>query len=204
VPRLLKVLIMPRLSADALAQLFTSARSHNGFSSDPIPRSLIQELFDLLKWAPTSMNSQPARFVFVTSPEAKARLSSALMEGNVEKTLAAPVTVIVAQDTRFFDHLPTQFPAWDAKPLFENNAELARVTMFRNSSLQGAYLMLAARALGLDVGPMSGFDAAKVNEAFFPDGRFEVNFLCNLGMGLPGKLHPRGPRLDFEVACQMV
>ena len=195
---------MSRLNSDALAQLFSSARSHNGFSPDPIPESTLHELFDLMKWGPTSMNCQPARLVFVVSAEAKARLAPALMASNVDKTLAAPVTVIIAQDTRFYEHLPSQFPAYDAKPMFEANAELAQATMFRNSSLQGAYLMLAARSLGLDVGPMSGFDAAKVNQAFFPDGRYQVNFLCNLGIGQPDKLHPRGPRLDFERACTIV
>jgi len=195
---------MSGLSQAALAQLFVAARSHNGFSSAPIPDALLAELYELVKWGPTSMNCQPARFVFVRTPEAKARLAPSLMDSNREKTLAAPVTVIIAQDARFYEHLPTQFPAYDAKPMFESNVELSQVTMFRNSTLQGAYLMLAARALGLDVGPMSGFDAAKVNAAFFPDGRWQVNFLCNLGLGQTDKLHPRGPRLAFEEACRLV
>lgn len=195
---------MPRLNADSLAQLFTNARSHNGFAPGAIPDATLRELFELMKWGPTSMNCQPARLVFVTSAEAKAKLAATLSPGNVEKTLAAPVTVIVAQDTRFFDHLPEQFPAYDAKPMFEANAALATATAFRNSTLQGAYLIIAARALGLDVGPMSGFDADKLNQAFFPDGRYQVNFLCNLGVGKPEALHPRGPRLDFDTACQVV
>ena len=194
---------MTPLNDAALAQLFTAARSHNGFHPDPIPGATLEQLYDLLKWGPTSMNCQPARLVFVTSPEAKARLQPALSPGNGAKTLAAPVTVIIAQDRQFYDQLPEQFPAYDARPLFASNPELAASTALRNSSLQGAYLILAARALGLDCGPMSGFDAAAVDAAFFPDGRHTVNFLCNLGQGQPEKLHPRGPRLDFETACRI-
>lgn len=195
---------MAPLDPSALAQLFTAARTHNGFEPAPIPTATLQQLYELMKWGPTSMNCQPARLVFVTSPEAKARLKPALAPSNVDKTMVAPVTVIVAQDTRFFDHLPTQFPAYDAKPMFEGNAELAATTRFRNGTLQGAYLILAARALGLDCGPMSGFDIATVDAAFFPDGRYTANFLCNLGYGIPEKLHPRGPRLDFETACTIL
>ncbi|HPP48033.1 MAG TPA: malonic semialdehyde reductase [Accumulibacter sp.] len=195
---------MNTLDSNALGQLFSLARTHNGFASEPIPEATLRHLYDLMKWGPTSMNCQPARLVFVVSPEAKQRLTATLSPGNVEKTLAAPVTVIVASDSRFYDHLPTQFPAYDARPMFAGNAELANDTAMRNSSLQGGYLILAARALGLDCGPMSGFDAEKVNAAFFPDGRFRVNFLCNLGIGDPDKLFPRGPRLAFEETCQIV
>ena len=195
---------MTVLDSDALGQLFSLARTHNGFSAEPIPEATLRHLYDLMKWGPTSMNCQPARLVFVNSLEAKQRLAATLSPGNVEKTLAAPVTIIIASDSRFYDHLPTQFPAYDARPMFAGNAELADNTAFRNSSLQGGYLILAARALGLDCGPMSGFDAEKVNAAFFPDGRFRVNFLCNLGIGDPNKLFPRGPRLAFEEACQIV
>lgn len=195
---------MPRLDQTALHQLFLDARTHNGFTAEPVPEATLRALYDLLKWGPTSMNSQPARWVFVTSQEAKRKLAPALSPGNLDKTMAAPVTVIVAEDTRFYDHLPTQFPAYDAKPTFAANAELSAATAFRNSSLQGAYLIIAARALGLDCGPMSGFDAAKVNAAFFPDGRYRANFLCTLGHGDASKLYPRGPRLSFDEVAQIL
>ena len=149
------------------------------------------------------MNTQPARFIFLRSAEAKARLLPTLAPGNVDKTRKAPVTVIVAQDRRFFDHLPTQFKAYDAKPLFEGNAALAESTAFRNSSLQGAYLMIAARLLGLDVGAMSGFDPDKLNAEFFPDGQWKVNFLVNLGYGDAAGNYPRGPRLAFDTVAQV-
>ena len=157
-----------------------------------------------MKWAPTSMNCQPARFVFLRSAEAKARLKSALSPNNLAKTLAAPVVVIVAMDTRFYEHLPTQFPAYDAKPMFEANAALAEATAFRNSSLQGAYFIIAARLHGLDCGPMSGFDAGKLNAEFFADGRLKANFLINLGHGDASGNHPRGPRLPFAEATQLL
>ena len=194
---------MPSLDPSALAQLFSAARTHNGFAPEPIPEATLQQLYELMKWGPTSMNCQPARLVFVTSPEAKAKLKPALAPGTVEKTMAAPVTVIIAQDKRFYEYLPEQFPAYDARPMFESKPELAASTAFRNSTLQGAYLILAARALGLDCGPMSGFDAATLDAAFFPEGRYTVNFLCNLGHGIPEKLYPRGPRLAFATACQI-
>jgi len=191
------------LTQPAMQQLFNDARTHNGFTEEAIDDATLNRLYDMLKWGPTSMNCQPARFVFVRSAEAKARLVSTLAPSNVEKTMAASVTVIVATDARFYDHLPTMFPAYDAKPMFEADADLAATTAFRNGTLQAAYLIMAARSLGLDCGPMSGFDAAKLDAAFFPDGRFKVNFLCNLGHGMPEKLHPRGPRLDFEQACSI-
>jgi len=153
---------------------------------------------------PTAFNAQPARLVFVRSPEAKEKLKPALSGGNVAQTLGASVTVIVAYDSQFQEHLPTQFPAYDAKPLFDGNPALTQATAERNSALQGAYLIIAARQLGLDCGPMSGFDATKVNEQFFPDGRFKANFLVNLGYGEAGKLHPRAPRFDFADACQIL
>ncbi|MEO5794944.1 MAG: malonic semialdehyde reductase [Rhodoferax sp.] len=189
------------LPAASLEQSFLSARTFSKFTDQPVPDALLHQLYDLAKWGPTSMNCQPARLVFVRSPEAKAKLKLALAPGNADKTMAAPVTVIVAMDMRFFEHLPEQFTAMNAKPMFEGNAALAEGTAFRNSSLQGAYLILAARQLGLDCGPMSGFDAAKVNEQFFPDGRFKANFLVNLGYGEAGTPYPRGPRLAFETAC---
>ncbi|BDT69772.1 putative malonic semialdehyde reductase RutE [Comamonadaceae bacterium OS-1] len=191
------------LPTASLEQSFLSARTFSQFTDQPVPDALLHQLYDLAKWGPTSMNCQPARLVFVRSPEAKARLKLALAPGNADKTMAAPVTAIVAMDTRFFDHLPEQFPAMNAKPMFEGNAALAEATAFRNSSLQGAYLILAARQLGLDCGPMSGFDATKVNEQFFPDGRFQANFLVNLGYGKAGTTYPRGPRLPFETACSI-
>ncbi len=189
---------------EILAQAFLDARSFNRFADRPVSAETLQQLYDLAKWGPTAMNSQPARFVFVTSPEAKARLARSLSPGNVEKTLAAPVTVIVAQDTAFYEHLPTQFPAYDAKPMFEANPAMAASTAFRNSSLQGAYLIVTARLLGLDAGPMSGFDAAKLDAEFFPDGRWQSNFIINLGYGDAAGNHPRGPRLPFAEAARIL
>jgi len=191
------------LSSAALDQLFCEARTHNAFAREPVPEATLRHLYSVMKWGPTSMNCQPARLVFVTSAKGKARLAPALSPANLDKTLAAPVTVIVAIDTRFYEHLPTMFPAYDAKPTFAGNAELAASTAARNGTLQGAYLMIAARALGLDCGPMSGFDAGKLNAEFFPDGRYQANFLCNLGVGDRAALHPRGPRLTFEEACEI-
>ena len=189
----------------ALAQIFRSARTHNRFKSDPIPDSLIHQLYELWKWGPTSMNCQPARVVFVRSAQAKEKLKAALSPGNVDKTMAAPVTAIIASDTQFFDNLPTQFPAMPAaRDLFAGNAQLASDTAFRNSSLQAAYLIMAARSLGLACGPMSGFNPAAVNEAFFPDGRFKANFLLNIGVADPAGIYPRAPRLAFDQAAQIV
>jgi 3-hydroxypropanoate dehydrogenase len=192
------------LPAGALDQLFRQARSVQAFYPEPVDDDIIHQLYDLLKWGPTAFNAQPARFVFLRSPAAKARLAPALSSGNRDKTQAAPVTVIVAWDTRFQEHLPSQFPAYDAKPLFDADPLLAERTAFRNASLQGAYLILAARALGLDAGPMSGFDAARVDAEFFPDGRYRSNFIANLGYGIPESTWPRGPRLAPEVALQIL
>lgn len=189
---------------EVLAQAFTAARSFNRFTDRPVSPETLRQIYDLAKWGPTSMNCQPARFVFLASPESRARLLPALAPGNVDKTRAAPVTVIVAQDSAFFDHLPEQFPAYDARPLFADNGGLAQSTAFRNSTLQGAYFILAARLLGLDCGPMSGFDAAKVNAEFFPEGRWQANFLINLGYGDAAGNYPRGPRLDFDNATRLL
>jgi 3-hydroxypropanoate dehydrogenase len=189
------------ISSEALDQLFRKARTHSGWLPKPVPTELLREVYDLARFGPTSANSSPARFVFVTTPEAKQRLRPALSAGNLEKTMAAPVTVIIAYDTEFHEHLPKLFPHRDMRSIFAGNAALIEATAFRNSSLQGGYFILAARALGLDCGPMSGFDAAKVNAEFFPDGKWKANFLCNLGYGDPGKLLPRSPRLSFEEAC---
>jgi 3-hydroxypropanoate dehydrogenase len=192
------------VSQDALDRAFLSARTFNAFSDQPVPDDTLRRLYDVMQWGPTSMNTQPARFVFLRTPEARERLVPALSAGNVEKTRKAPVTVIVAHDTRFFDHLPTQFKAYDAKPMFEANDALAESTAVRNSSLQGAYLIVAARLLGLDAGAMSGFDAAKINAEFFPDGAWKVNFLVNLGYGDTTGNYPRGPRLGFEEVARLL
>jgi len=192
------------LNDTALKQLFLDARTFNKFQPRPVADDTLRALVDLMKWAPTSMNAQPGRFVFVKSAEAKAMLKPTLMGGNVDKTMAAPVTVIVAYDTEFHEHLPTQFPAMPgARDMFAASAALTESTAFRNSSLQGAYLMLAARALGLDAGPMSGFDNAALDKAFFPDGKWKSNFLVNLGYGDPSGNWPRGPRLPFETLARV-
>ena len=191
------------LSSEALSQLFTSARTHNKFTDQPVSDATLRELYALAKWGPTAMNSQPARFVFVKSADAKARLKPALAAGNVDKTMAAPVCVIVAQDTQFQSHITEQFTAFDARPLFDGNPEMAASTALRGSTLQGAYLILAARSLGLSCGPMSGFNNAALDQEFFPDGRFKSNFLINLGYGDASGNYPRGPRLPFDTASQI-
>ena len=188
-----------RIDPTAWTTLFTESRSQNGWFDKPVGESLLQELYEITRMGPTSMNCQPARLVFLTTEAAKARLLPALMPGNVEKTRTAPVVAIVAYDSRFFEHLATQFPAMPGMGgMFASSAPFAQETALRNSSLQGAYLIIAARMLGLDAGPMSGFDAAKVNDAFFADGRWKANFLVNLGYGDPAGNHPRGPRLAFD------
>lgn len=187
----------------ALDQLFREARTHNAWQDRPVPDAKLRELYDLLKLAPTSANASPGRFVFVRTPEGKAKLKPALSAGNLEKTMKAPVTVIVAHDLHFYDNLPKLFPhAPDAKNWFTGSYSFAEQTAFRNGSLQGAYLILAARAVGLDAGPMSGFDTAKVDEAFFAGTNWKANFLVNLGYGDPEGLFPRNPRLDFEEAAR--
>lgn len=192
-----------RLSDAALDQLFRSARTYNGFIDRKVAPELLHQIHDLLRWGPTSANCSPLRIVFLTTPEAKERLRPSLSSGNLAKTMAAPVTAILAYDTKFADHLPRLFPHVDARPWFAN-PEVAFETAFRNSSLQAAYFMLAARALGLDCGPMSGFDQGRLNAEFFPDGRFKVNFICNLGYGDPASLFDRSPRFDFVDVCQIL
>ncbi len=192
------------VSNDALDQIFRQARTHNGWLSKPVPTELLSQIYDLAALGPTSANTTPARFVFLTTREAKERLRPALAPGNIEKTMAAPVTVIIAWDTEFHEKLPKLFPYADARSWFLGKSALIEETAFRNSSLEGAYFILAARALGLDCGPMSGFDPAKVNAEFFPDGKWKSNFLCNLGFGDATKLFPRSPRLPFEEACQVL
>jgi len=189
------------VSEAALDQLFRHARTHSKWLPVPVPLELLRQAYVLAALAPTSANSSPARFVFLTTPSAKERLRPALAPGNVEKTMAAPVTVIFAWDTKFYENLPRLFPQHDMRSLFAGNQSLSEETAFRNSSLQAAYFILAARALGLDCGPMSGFDAEKVNAEFLPDGKWKANFLCNLGYGDPSGLHPRNPRLGFEEAA---
>ena len=192
------------LNNDALAQLFSEARTFSTWQNKSISTELLHQLYELVKYAPTSANSSPARFVFVTSPDAKAKLKPALAEGNIEKTMSAPVTVIVAADYQFYEQLPQLFPQVDAKSWFVGNQGLIDSTAFRNSSLQGAYLIMAARALGLDTGAMSGFDNAAVDAAFFAGTSVKSNFLINLGYGDVEKLHPRNPRLSFEQAALIV
>lgn len=193
-----------KISQAALDQLFFSARTANGFIDKPVPQALLREVYDIAKMGATSMNSQPTRYVFLTTPEARARLIPALSPGNVDKTKAAPVTVIVATDTKFFEHMPVIWHGPGAKEMFEGNAALAQGTATRNGTLGGAYFMIAARAVGLDCGPMSGVDLAKVNAEFFADGRLQANFLINLGYGDDSKLFPRNPRLSFEQACSVL
>ena len=203
----------------ALDTLFREARSYSKWLPRPVTDDTLRKLYELLKWGPTSANASPARLAFLRSREAKERLRPALAPLNVEKTMAAPVTVIVAYDMKFYQHLSKLFPhSPSMAKLFESSPDLIEATAKRNSSLQGAYLIMAARALGLDCGPMSGFDQAKVDEEFFaagkpcfgceqeffPEGHVKSNFLCNLGYGDPSALSPRLPRLPFNEACSLL
>jgi 3-hydroxypropanoate dehydrogenase len=194
---------MPLLPDACLEQVFRAARTHNGFVATPVADATLHALYDLLKWGPTSANSSPGRFVFVKSAAAKEKLQPALSENNRAKTMAAPVTVIVAHDTEFYNELPRLYPQTDFRSAFLGKPAFIETTAFRNGTLQGGYLIIAARALGLDCGPMSGFDNAKVDAAFFPDGKWKSNFLCNLGYGDPATVRPRNPRLDFATACRI-
>ncbi|HEX7934539.1 MAG TPA: malonic semialdehyde reductase [Paraburkholderia sp.] len=192
------------LSDDALDQLFREARTHVAWQPKSVGDALLQQLVELTLLGPTSANSSPGRFVFVKSPAAKEKLRPALSAGNVDKTMAAPVTAIVAMDMAFYEHLPMLFPHADARSWFVGNDRAIADTAFRNSTLQGGYLILAARALGLDAGPMSGFDAAKIDEAFFAGTTIKSNFLVNLGYGDASKLHPRSPRFSFDEAASIM
>jgi 3-hydroxypropanoate dehydrogenase len=207
------------LTDEALDRLFRKARTYNAWLDRPVSDETLRQLYDLMKWGPTSANSCPARILFLRTPEAKDRLRPALIPGNVDKTMAAPVTAILGYDERFFEKLPRLFPHNPRmRDYFVNSPELAEITAFRNGTLQGAYFILAARALGLDCGPMSGFDNAKVDEEFFPVpagleasasdvmpmGRIKSNFLCNLGYGDPAGLFPRNARLEFDEVCQLL
>jgi 3-hydroxypropanoate dehydrogenase len=207
------------LNDEALNQLFREARTYNAWQDRPVSDELLHQLYDLMKWGPTSANMCPARLVFLRTPEAKERLRPALMAGNVDKTMAAPVTAIVAYDELFYEKLPRLFPQNPGmRDYFANSPDLTAIHAFRNGSLQGGYFILAARSLGLDCGPMSGFDNTMVDEEFFPvpaalegatdqikpEGRVRSNFLCNLAYGDPAGLFPRNPRLEFDEACQLL
>ncbi|MCY7316490.1 MAG: malonic semialdehyde reductase [Rubrivivax sp.] len=184
-------------------QLFTEARTQNGYLPEPLPDSQLHALYDLLKWGPTAANCSPARFIFVRSAEAKARLIACMSPGNQAKVGQAPVTAIIGMDMAFYERLPQLFPHTDARAWFAGKPAVIEATALRNSSLQGAYLMLAARALGLDCGPMSGFDAAQLDAAFWAGSSVKTNFVCTLGHGNPALVMPRSPRLSFDEACQL-
>ena len=196
--------ISQSLEQSALSQLFIDARTHNSWQDKPVTDEQIKDLYELLKFAPTSVNCNPARFLFIKSPQAKERLLACVTPGNLEKTRAAPVTAIIGMDLDFYEHLPKLFPHVDAKSWFVGKDAYIESTAFRNSALQGAYLTMAVRALGLDCGAMSGFDADKVNVEFFPDGRVKVNFLLNIGYGNSASLMPRQPRPSFAEVCRIL
>lgn len=208
-----------RLGEEAFDVLFRNARTHNAWQDKPVSDEMLHQLYELMRWGPTSANCCPARILFLRTPQAKERLRPALSPGNVEKTMRAPVTAIIGSDARFYEKLPKLFPHNPGmRDLFAKSPDLAETTAFRNGTLQGGYFLLAARALGLDCGPMSGFDNAKVDHEFFPDsaegdrsateavttGCIKSNFLCNLGYGDPAKLYPRNARLEFDEACQLL
>jgi 3-hydroxypropanoate dehydrogenase len=212
-----EIIMSKQLNEDGQDLIFRNARTHNAWTNKPVSDDVLRSLYDLMKWGPTSANCSPARILFVRTPEAKQRLLAALAPGNVEKTRTAPVTAIIGYDGKFFEQLPKLFPHVDARSWFADTPELAGVTARRNSSLQGAYFIVAARALGLDCGPMSGFDHAKMDHEFFPatqkpnfeyeyfpDSHIKTNFLCNLGYGDPAGLLPRSPRLAFDEACKLI
>jgi 3-hydroxypropanoate dehydrogenase len=191
------------LDDKALATIFRDARTHNEWLPKPVTDAQLQAIYDLMKWGPTSANCQPARIVFVRTKEGKEKLRPALSAGNTPKTMAAPVTAILAYDTEFFEHLPRMFPHDQSAITWFKGTPGAEPTAFRNGSLQGAYLMIAARSLGLDCGPMSGFNNAKVDAAFFPGGKVKSNFLCNIGYGDASKLFDRSPRFAFDEVCTL-
>jgi 3-hydroxypropanoate dehydrogenase len=193
-----------KISDEALDQIFRKARTHRVWRPEPVSEALLKEVYDLTRLGPTSANCSPARFVFVVSQDAKARLLPTLDPANVEKTRTAPATVIIAHDTEFYEKFPELMPGVDFRSRFVGKPALIEETAFRNGTLEGGYLMLAARALGLDCGPMSGFSPEKLNAEFFPDGKWKANFLCNLGYGDGSKMPPRAPRLDFDEACRLL
>lgn len=191
------------LDSAALNTLFCDARSHNGWLDKPVSEEQLHQIYDLMKWGPTAANGSPARIVFVRSAEARKKLVACVSAGNTEKVSTAPVTAIIGMDMAFYEKLPQLFPHVDARPWFADQPKVIEETAFRNSSLQGGYFIMAARALGLDCGPMSGFDPEKVDAAFFAGTAVKANFICGLGYGDAGKLFPRSPRLPFAEACQI-
>jgi 3-hydroxypropanoate dehydrogenase len=196
---------MFKLNDESLDLIFREARTHSVWLDKPVDDALLSQIYDIAKMGPTSANMCPMRIVFVKSKAAKEKLKPALAPGNVDKTMTAPVTAIIGMEIRFYEELPKLFPHADAKAWFKDLPEnVLEIMALRNSSLEGAYFMLAARSLGLDCGPMSGFDNAKVDAAFFSGKSIKSNFLCNLGHGDGTKLYPRSPRLDFAEACQIV
>jgi len=198
---------MMKLSPEDMDVIFRSARSHNGWRQQPVTDEQLRELYALMQWAPTTMNINPARILFLRSREAKERLKPALNPGNVDKTMAAPVTAIIGYDTQFYELLPKLFPHnQNARAIFAGDEKKAHAeaTAFRNGSMQGGYFIIAARAIGLDCGPMSGFDNAKVDAEFFGGTGIKSNFLCNIGYGDPAKVMPRSPRLAFDEACKLL
>ncbi|MDZ4734888.1 MAG: malonic semialdehyde reductase [Rhodospirillaceae bacterium] len=193
-----------RIEEGALAQIFLEARTYDSFRDEPVPDELLREAWNLARLGPTSANGMPARILFVKSPAGKKRLEPTLSDGNRAKTMKAPVTAIVAYDLEFYEHLPKLFAHTDARSWFVGKQQAIQTTAFRNGTLLAAYFIVAARAVGLDCGPMSGFDNAKVDEEFFSGMSWRSNFLCNLGFGDPHDLHPRHPRLEFDEACKII
>lgn len=197
--------MIEQLGEEALDLLFHEARSHGHWLDKPVSDETLRALYNLMKWGPTSMNGNPVRILFLRTPEAKQRLLPSLSSGNVEKTMSAPVTAIIAYDLHFYEQLPKLFPHYPAaRDMFAGAPALAEATAKRNATLQGGYFILAARALGLDCGPMSGFDNAKVDEEFFAAGQIRSDFLCNLGYADRSQVYPRNPRLDFDQVCQLL
>jgi 3-hydroxypropanoate dehydrogenase len=195
---------MNAIVKESIQQIFTEARTHHAWQDKSVGDDLLHAIYEMAKWGPTSANCAPARVVFLKSQAAKAKLIPTLLGSNIDQVKAAPVTMIVAFDEKFYDQLPKLFPVMDLRPMFASDKALSDVTAMRNSSLQGAYFIFAVRALGLDAGPMSGFDNAKVDEAFFKGTSWKSNFICNIGFGDATKLYPRGPRLSFDEACKIV
>ncbi len=194
----------PSLNEVVLSQLFTQARTHNAWLDKAVSNEQIEQMYELMKFAPTSVNCNPARILFIKSPQAKERLLACVSPGNLDKTRSAPVTAIIGMDLDFYEQLPKLFPHVDAKSWFVGKESFIEATAFRNSALQGAYLIMAVRALGLDCGAMSGFDADKLNTEFFPNGRVKVNFLLNIGYGDSSVLMPRQPRPSFADSCKIL
>jgi 3-hydroxypropanoate dehydrogenase len=197
--------MMTSLDDATLDVLFRQARSHGAWLNKPVTDETLRQLYDLMKWGPTSSNTSPARILFLRTPDAKERLRPALSGGNVDKTMAAPVTAVIGYDLKFYEYLPKLFPRNpNARDRFASSPQVVQMTAFRNGTLQGGYFIIAARCLGLDCGPMSGFDNAKVDAEFFPSGDVKSNFLCNLGYGDHSKVLPRGIRLDFDEVCRLL